>query len=83
VNRAGRRALRRAHKGEHQGCGCLLRFLTPVEREHVCPSCGQVSTAPESVVMPTSAELGSLKTVYVSCRRCRAEVEFLFLVEAL
>ena len=83
MNRADRRAFRRAHKGGHVGCACVPRLLTPVERQHVCPSCGQSSDAPEYVVMPTAAEVGSIKTVYVSCQGCAAEVEFLFLVEAL
>ncbi len=82
MNRADRRAARRSHARDHSGCDCTPRRLRPVELEITCPACGVTGPTPDTLVLPTMAEPGTLKTVYASCS-CGDEVEVQFLVEDL
>jgi len=82
MNRADRRAARRAQSRQHAGCGCIARLLTPVERHVTCQACGHVVPTPESFVLPTTADAGSLKPAFLGCA-CGQEVQVLCLVEHL
>lgn len=81
VNRAERRAAKRA-MGGHLDCGCKPRLLVPVERAMTCPDC-RYAKALHAFPLPTSADLGSLSTFYVSCDHCPNELEVVCSVEAL
>lgn len=80
MNRADRRKAHKTARREHLDCGCVPRLLTPVELvvEHDCGARVHMQT----VVMPTAAPVGTLKTLHVMCE-CGDEVEALHVVGTL
>lgn len=64
----------------HKDCGCAPRLLTPVELVQVC-GCG-FGNHLQTVAMPTSSPVGTLKELHVTCA-CGSEVTALYLVGEL